>query len=188
MRGDTRGGRRAARAGALAATVFGCALLAGCGGSTGAAAPSPSPTAPAAAPQGPGPFLGLCGSVSDDELAQVTGMAPPLRVVRDPVGCQWDVGTLGDGTHVSFTWYRGSPIGRERSIDGAVGRQVSDVTVDGHPGFLSRTGTGLCEAGVSYGGDFFLWSLDFSATAAPPQGDACDAATRLATMTAERAR
>ncbi|WP_268968816.1 DUF3558 domain-containing protein [Tomitella fengzijianii] len=166
--------------------------MAGCGGSAGPAgseSPMPTSSAPRAAAGPAGPHLGQCGSVTDAEVAAATGMPQPMRAVRDTVGCQWDVGTLGVGSHVSFTWYRGSPIGRERAIDNAVGRDVSDVTIGGRPGFSSRIGPSLCEVGVDYGADFFLWSVDYGAdTAGPPEGGVCDAATSLAAMTAERAQ
>ena len=174
---------------ALAAAA--CLGAAACGGGTDAPGGSPRQTTaqPPSAEPAPGPFLGLCGSVTDGELSATTGIPQPMHVVRDPVGCQWDVGELGEGAHASFTWYRGSPIGRERAIDNAVGRDVRDVTIEGAPGFSSRYRSTLCEVGVQYGDDFFLWSIDYGAGAArPPHGDVCDAAQELATMTAERAQ
>ncbi len=177
---------------ALAAVAFLCA--AACGGGADAPGGAPpeatGPPAASAAPASSGPFLGLCGSVTDEELSATTGFPQPMHVVRDPVGCQWDVGGLGEGPHASFTWYRGSPIGRERAIDNAVGRDVRDVTIEGAPGFVSRFRSTLCEVGVQYGDDFFLWSIDYGAGAddGPPRGDVCDAAKALAAMTAERAQ
>lgn len=182
------GGKRAVRG---ISVVVCCLVAAGCGGSDGGGAASAgettSMTAPSGEPAGgPGPMLGVCGSVSDDELITATGITADLHIVRDPVGCQWDTGDLVEGSHVSFTWYRGSPIGRERTIDGAVGRNVQDLTIDGRPGFSSQSGATLCEVGVGYGDDFFLWSVAYGA--APPNGDVCDVARSLATTTAERAR
>ncbi|WP_235681488.1 DUF3558 domain-containing protein [Tomitella gaofuii] len=170
--------------------------MAACGGQGGpadgarAAEPSESasPAPSAGVPAEPGPALGMCGSVTDAELAATTEITLPLTAVRDTVGCQWDVGLVDLGSHVSFTWYRGSPIGRERAIDGAVGRVVQDVTVAGQPGFSSQADSSLCEVGVQYGADFFLWSVSYGVDEpSPPTGGVCDVAMTLATMTAERA-
>lgn len=165
-----------------------CVAASACGGSgtpADAAATSSSPAGAAPGDAGQhGPELGLCGSVTDDEVEQSAGLPAGVHVVKDPVGCQWDAGELTGGDHVSFTWYRGSPSGRERAIDEAVGRRVSDVTIGGQSGFVSRLDGGLCEVAVTYGGDFFLWSVAYGVSG---QADACDAATSLATMTAQRA-
>ncbi|WP_345602982.1 DUF3558 domain-containing protein [Tomitella cavernea] len=167
--------------------------MAACGGSGGSAgdalAADPSESvSPAPSTGEPGPALGMCGSVTDGEVAATTGITLPLEAVRDTVGCQWDVGLVDVGSHVSFTWYRGSPIGRERAIDGAVGRDVQEVAVGGRPGFSSQSDSSLCEVGVQYGADFFLWSVSYGVDMpSPPAGGVCGVAMTLATMTAERA-
>lgn len=173
-----------------------CVAASACGGSgtpaeaTGPAATSTRATTAAGGPEdggqggGQGPDLGLCGSVTDAEVEQATGLPASVRIVKDPVGCQWDAGELTGGSHVSFTWYRGSPSGRERAIDEAVGRTVSDVTIGGRPGFASRLDSRLCEVAVTYGDDFFLWSVAYGGAG---RSDACDAAKSLAAMTAQRA-
>lgn len=104
-------------------------------------------------------------------------------ILRNPVGCQWVA--PGDTADLSFSWYRGSPIGRERALDGATGRDIRDITVGGHRGFSSRDRNNLCEVGVGLGDDFFLWSIRY--LVAPSGTSVCDIATKLAGLTVERA-
>ena len=101
--------------------------LAGCGGDG-----DDSGTAPAAQslPQvtDPGPFFGQCGSVTDDEVAKAFGMPPFTGVTRNSVGCEWETAGIG-GPSVTFSWYRGSPIGRERAGSELIGRPATDIDV-----------------------------------------------------------
>lgn len=157
------------------------ALVAGCGGSEDAAGPEGTTTTATAAYQ-PGPFFGECGSITDAEVQSAFGAGPFGQVTRNSVGCQWEtVGFSGPG--VSFSWYRGSPIGRERAGSELIGRPAKDIEIDGNPGFEAERGT-LCEIGVQFGDDFFHWSITYSdqPAARPP----CEVGNELATLTVER--
>lgn len=126
----------------------------------------------------------MCGGVSDDEFREIAGMPATMTSLRNLVGCQFDA--PGAPEHGSFSWYRGSPIGRERAIVDTVGRTVRDVTIGGRDGYVAQTRDGsLCEVGIAMGDDFFVWSLVLS----PVLGhDACASAQQFAALTVERAQ
>lgn len=155
-------------------------VLASCGSSAGtASSPAPASMGPMVAEQGP--FLGECGGVSDAEFLEITGIAPDASISRNLVGCQWDSPT----GHGSFSWYRGSPIEREYTIVDTVGRTVRSITINGQEGYEGSDSGSLCEVGIAFGDDFFVWSVVLPPTVARP---ACQAAQQLATMTVERAQ
>ncbi len=166
----------------LAAAV----LLAGCGGAgSDEGAPGAAPASSAGAP---GPFFGECGSVTDDEVATVFGVPGFGTVVRNSVGCEWQL-SAQDGQsspHVSFSWYRGSPIGRERAGSELIGRPATDIEIGGNPGFVASLSSRLCELGVQFGDDFVHWSIAYAD--ATPTADPCGVARQLAELTVERAR
>lgn len=167
----------------LGALAWAAVVLAGCASGPSSTA---SPAQPADGPlvAAPGPFLQMCGGVSDAEFQQITGMPAQTTVLRNLVGCQFE--NVGTRQHGSFSWYRGSPIGREHTIVDTVGRTVREVQVGGQDGYEGRTSDGaLCEVGIAFGDDFFVWSLVLP----PGMGhDACESATTLAGMTVERAQ
>lgn len=170
------------RPAALALLV--AALVAGCGSSPDQAPPAEQEEAghsefDAAVP---GPFLGACGSVTADRVADVLP-GPALVEVRTGVGCDWRAPGTGEGA--SFTWYRGSPIGRERALVEATGRRVQELSIGDFDGYVARQGEGwICEVALGVEEDFFLWSV----AGAYPGVDLCAAATELATGTVEGAR
>ncbi|CCQ15320.1 putative lipoprotein LprB [Rhodococcus sp. AW25M09] len=157
------------------------ALVAGCGGGENDAASSEEVTTTTTAYE-PGPFFGECGSITDAEVQSAFGAGPFGQITRNSVGCQWETVGFG-GPGVSFSWYRGSPIGRERAGSELIGRPADDIEIDGNPGFEAEQGT-LCELGVQFGDDFFHWSITYSdgPAARPP----CDVANELAKLTVER--
>lgn len=175
----------------MRATVFlGVAvvvMVAGC--SAGGADDTGGSTSPqestSADPGEPGPFFGQCGSVTDEEVADAFAAGPFTMVTRNSVGCEWEVSGF-TGPSVSFSWYRGSPIDRERSGSELIGRPADDVEIDGHPGFSAATDAYLCEVGVRFGKDFVHWSVTYGDR--PPTADPCDVATRLAELAVERAQ
>ena len=61
-----------------------------------------------------GPMFQECGGLSDQALAEQTRVTGLVKTAVNSVGCQWLAGGGILGPHFSFTWYRGSPIGRER--------------------------------------------------------------------------
>src|SRR4051812_35786906 len=57
-----------------------------------------------------GPMFPQCGGVSDQTVAELTKVTGLLNTARNSVGCQWLAGGGILGPHISFSWYRGSPI------------------------------------------------------------------------------
>ncbi|HYR16246.1 MAG TPA: DUF3558 domain-containing protein, partial [Mycobacterium sp.] len=109
------GKARSAKALAVAAAAM-IPVFAACSDSKSnspAASQSPAPTQNASH----GPFFPECGGLSDQTLAEKTRVTGLVNTARNSVGCQWLQGGGILGPHFSFTWYRGSPIGRERKTE-----------------------------------------------------------------------
>ncbi len=137
-----------------------------------------------------GPFFPECGGVSDEEVTAQTQVAGLVNTARTSVGCQWLAGGSILGPHFSFTWFRGSPIGRERKTMELSRTSVEDITIEGHDGFIGINddpimGVNLCEVGVGFGDDFIEWSISF---AQEPFPDACDVATELTRQSIENSK
>jgi Protein of unknown function (DUF3558) len=97
------------------------------------------------------------------------------------VVCPWLQGGGILGPHFSFTWYRGSPIGRERKTEELSRASVEDLNIEGHSGFIAvgddqNLGNNLCEVGIQFQDDFIEWSISFSEQPFP---DPCDVAKEL---------
>ncbi|WP_149360540.1 DUF3558 domain-containing protein [Lolliginicoccus suaedae] len=110
-----------------------------------------------------GLFFGECGGVSTDELMALTGIRGVRLQERNSVGCRWESSLFGP--HASFSWYRGSPIGRERAVVELSGRGVRDVSVAGPSGELTGFagwGRFICEVSIQSNSDFFVWSVVFA--------------------------
>ena len=179
------GKTRSAKALAVAAAAM-IALFAACSNNSGSTSPgapqSPAPNQSASH----GPFFPECGGVSDQTLAEQTRVTGLVNTARNSVGCQWLQGGGILGPHFSFTWYRGSPIGRERKTEELSRASVEDINIEGHSGFIAigeTPGAGnqqsiasLCEVGIQYGDDFIEWSISF---AEEPFPDPCDVAKEL---------
>lgn len=168
-----------------ATVMIGMALatvLVGCSSGDDAASQQQSTTADSAAS---GPFFGQCGSVDDEEVVRAFAVPAFTMITRNSVGCEWEVAGFS-GPSVSFSWYRGSPIDRERSGSELIGRPAEDIEIDGHPGFSAATDDYLCEVGVQFGKDFMHWSVTYGDR--PPTGDPCGVAKQLAELTVERAQ
>ena len=131
-----------------------------------------------------GPFFGECGSVTDDEVKQAFNIPNLPVVTRNSVGCVWE-SNGAFGPTVSFSWYRGSPIGREAAGSGLIGRPPEKIEIDGHPGFRGSAGEELCEIGVQFGDTFIHWSVTYADF--PPTADSCEVAKKLAELTVSRA-
>lgn len=160
-------------------------LMAGCAdGSRGAGGQPATTGAPTSKQAVHGPFFPECGGVSDQTLAQLTGVAGLVVTARNAVGCQWLVNGSISGPWFSFSWFRGSPIGRERKNEDLSRTTVNDITIDGHSGYIAvatdRLGTRLCDVSIQYQDDFFEWSIQF---VRKPFPDPCDIATELARKT-----
>lgn len=163
---------------AVALVVSGCSTTKDNAPSSSGAGPSSAKVAAL------GPFFGECGGVTDQEVADAMGVTSFPIITRNSVGCVWEVGSLA-APHVSFSWYRGSPIGREAQGSGGIGRTPEKIEIEGHPGFKGYVAERLCEIGVQFGDDFIHWSVSYGGFT--PAGDVCDSAKKLADLTVARA-
>ena len=156
-------------------------VFAGCSGNSGSSSPS-APQSPARAQNAThGPFFPECGGVTDQTIAEQTRVTGLVNTARNSVGCQWLQGGGILGPHFSFTWYRGSPIGRERKTEELSRASVEDINIEGHSGFIAlgedpTVGNNLCEVGIQFQDDFIEWSISFSEQ---PYPDPCDVAKEL---------
>ena len=112
------------------------------------------------------------------EQTRVTGLA---KTAVNSVGCQWLAGGGILGPHFSFSWYRGSPIGRERKTEELTRTSVDDIKIEGHDGWVAvgsdpMLGDNLCEIAIQFDDDFIEWSISFDKKPFPP---ACDVAKEL---------
>lgn len=128
-----------------------------------------------------GPFFPQCGGISDEEITKQTRVPGLVNTAKTSVGCQWLAGGSILGPHFSFTWFRGSPIGRERKTMELSRTAVEDINIEGHDGFIATgddltLGTNLCEIGIQFDDDFIEWSISFSEKPFP---DPCDVAKEL---------
>lgn len=129
-----------------------------------------------------GPFFPQCGGVTDETVTQLTKIGGLVNTAKNSVGCQWLAGGGISGPHFSFSWYRGSPIGRERKTEELSRASVEDININGHGGFIAvgnepTLGDSLCEVGIQFQDDFIEWSVSFSQKPFPPP---CDIAKELA--------
>jgi len=128
-----------------------------------------------------GPFFPECGGITDQTVTQQTSVPGLVNTAKNSVGCQWLAGGGILGPHFSFTWYRGSPIGRERKTEELSRNSVDDVNIEGHNGFIAvgqdpTLGDNLCEVAIQFDDDFIEWSISFSQKPFP---DPCDVAKEL---------
>jgi len=139
--------------------------------------------APASGEGKHGPMFPECGGVSDQTVTEQTRVTGLAKTAVNSVGCQWLVGNLDQilGPHFSFSWYRGSPIGRERKTEELTRASVDDINIEGHDGWVAvgndpMLGDNLCEIAIQFGDDFIEWSVSFAQKPFPP---ACDVAKEL---------
>lgn len=175
---------------ALALVVAVALLSAACSG--GPIGPGPQASSSSSSRTGQakhGPFFPECGGVDTQTLAELTGMGGLVVTARNPQGCQWLVNGSINGPWFSFSWFRGSPIGRERKNEDLTRTTVNDITIDGHSGYIAvatdRLGTRLCDVSIQFGDDFFEWSIQF---ARKPFPNPCDIATELSRRTIASAK
>ncbi|WP_197377697.1 DUF3558 domain-containing protein [Mycolicibacterium baixiangningiae] len=173
--------RNAKALAALAAAVI--PVLAACSGSDEPAAPGEVPQSTQAQQDNikHGPFFPQCGGITDQTMSQLTEVPGLVNTATTSVGCQWLAGGSIAGPHFSFTWFRGSPIGRERKTEELSRTSVEDINIEGHDGFIATgddltLGTNLCEIGIQFDNDFIEWSVSF---AEKPFPDPCEVAKEL---------
>lgn len=129
------------------------ALVAGCSSSE-----DDDPGATATPQAGTGPEFGRCGGLTTDDVSGISGM-PGLELAIDNTStCEWRSGVDRTNGSVSFNWYRGSPIGRERGTEQLTRDMSQDYSVDGQPGFIAHS-AGICETGIAWDADFIEISL-----------------------------
>jgi hypothetical protein len=167
------------------------ALVAACSNNNGTSpngqsSPQPTPEKNAAH----GPFFPECGGVNDQTVTQLTKISGLVNTARNSAGCQWLQNGGITGPHFSFTWYRGSPIGRERKTEELSRTSVEDINIDGHSGFVALAndptmGDNLCEVGIQFQDDFIEWSISFNEQPFPPP---CDVAKELARQSIANAK
>jgi hypothetical protein len=167
---------------ALAAVVV-LPLLAGCSDdSDPGASQSGEPSAPQQSDNiSHGPIFPQCGGITDETMTELTKVNGLVNTATNSVGCQWLVDGGIVGPHFSFTWFRGSPIGRERKTEELSRDSVENISIEGYDGFIAVgkdpiLGDNLCEIGIQFDDDFIEWSISFAAENYPPP---CDVATEL---------
>jgi hypothetical protein len=143
--------------------------------------PGATSSAPGNAGGHHGPMFPQCGGISDQTVTDLTKVTGLINTARNSVGCQWLAGGGILGPHFSFSWYRGSPIGRERKTEELSRASVDDININGHGGFIAignepNLGDSLCEVGIQFQDDFIEWSVSFSQKPFPPP---CDIAKEL---------
>jgi len=173
--------KRSGLAAALFAAVSAVSLVAGCSEDNGPAQPGGGGAPTDAAQAKHGPFFPECGGISDQTVAQLTQVSGVVGTAKNPGGCVWLVNGGILGPHFSFTWYRGSPIGRERKTEELTRASTEDITIEGHSGFIAKgsdvdADNPLCEIGIQFDDDFIEWSISF---ASKPFPDPCDVAKEL---------
>jgi hypothetical protein len=156
-------------------------VLAACSSGSDSGSPGGPSSPPTAQGVKHGPFFPQCGGVTDQTMAEQTRVLGLVNTAKNSVGCQWLAGGGILGPHFSFTWYRGSPIGRERKTEELSRASVEDINIEGHGGFIAigedpTLGNNLCEVGIQYDDDFIEWSISFSEKPFP---DPCDVAKEL---------
>jgi hypothetical protein len=164
----------------VAATVS--SAVAACSDSGSKPSASTSASGPASGEGHHGAFFPQCGGISDETVTNLTKVPGLVNTAQNSVGCQWLAGGGILGPHFSFSWYRGSPIGRERKTEELSRSTVEDINIDGHSGFIAlgnepTLGDSLCEIGIQFSDDFIEWSVSFSQKPFP---DPCDVAKELA--------
>jgi len=173
--------RLAVLAVAVATAVPTIAACSNSGGDQSGGGGSQAASGPAAGNGKGGPVFPECGGVSDQTVAEQTRVTGLVKTAVNSVGCQWLAGGGILGPHFSFTWFRGSPIGRERKTEELSRTSVDDVSIEGHDGWIAvgtdpTLGDNLCEIAIGFNDDFVEWSVSFSEKAYPPP---CDVAKEL---------
>jgi len=166
--------------GCAISAVLAVAVLAGCG-------PQPSADSPSATPPGPEFRATACNGVTDEDIASVVGRPLFTKVVENDSGCFWQentaIGTFGVGMGISTWWYRGSDLDTERTLERDVGRELTEMTLDGNKGFTAHDDN-ACSIYVAKGADVITWSVQTMNPGMLP--DLCVIAGQLAQRSQDR--
>jgi hypothetical protein len=128
-----------------------------------------------------------CGGVTDAEVTEAVGSTLFTKVVVSDAGCFWQentaIGTFGVGMGISTWWYRGSDLDTERTLERKVGRELTELTVNGNKGFKAWD-ENACSVYVAKGNDVITWSIQTVNPAMLP--DLCSIADKLAQLSQDR--
>lgn len=170
----------------VAVIVAAAVLVAGCS----SAGPHPRQSAGPDHGAHRGPFFPQCGGVSDQTVAELTRVSGLVNTAQNSVGCQWLLHGNIHGPYFSFSWYRNSPIGRERKTVQINHPSVEDIDISGHSGFIATSseaalGDNLCEIGLRFSEDFIEWTVYFNRQPFPAP---CEVAKELTRRSIANAR
>ncbi|MCF8605438.1 DUF3558 family protein [Gordonia sp. HY442] len=158
----------------LAVAALGLSACGGGDGTSDAVNSAPEPKT------GTGPDFERCGGLTADDVVRITGLGGLRDVVNNPSACEWRRDATG-APSVSFNWYRGSPIGRERGTEQLSRDSTQDYEIDGQPGFIAHHGS-ICEIGVAWEADFIeisVQSASSDGTTTKTTDETCAATKRL---------
>ncbi|MCB0949274.1 MAG: DUF3558 domain-containing protein [Mycobacterium sp.] len=169
---------------ARACVALSVAVLAGCG-------TDDRPGEPAGRSGSGDPAVGFasadCNGITDGDVDDAAGSTLFTPVVVSDAGCFWQeqtgISSLGAGMGISTWWYRGSDMDTERELEQRSGRTVSELVIDGNPGFKAYDDT-ACSIYVAKGGDVITWSIQTMNSATLP--DLCSIVDRLARLSQQR--
>lgn len=134
-----------------------------------------------------GPGYSECGSLTTPDVAAVLHRADLKLIAKTPAGCTWSPnGYWGALPNVTLSWYRGSPIGREREGEERTRDEVRDFSAGGKNGFISST-YGMCVTALEYGDDqFFELAVTLLGAGHGTSSAACHCAMKLSSQVAEK--
>jgi hypothetical protein len=162
-------------------------LIAAAVTSTLAACGAPGSHRAAPAPADNGFHSGECNLVSDDDVNSVAGAGRFTKMVVNDAGCFWQensmIAMIGAGMGITTWWYRGSDLDIERTLERKAGRELTELSLDGHSGFRASD-TNACSVYVTKGTDVITWSIQTLNPASLPE--LCSIVGRLAQMTQDR--
>lgn len=169
----------------LAVVAAVCALvLSACSSDSSSSAEStPEPKT------GTGPDFDRCGGLTTEDVVRLTTVQGLKLHVENPSTCEWRIDSTRNPT-VSFNWYRGSPIGRERGTEQLSRDLTQDITIAGQSGFIAHSGS-ICEIGIGWEADFI--EISFAGPSANgqsilPSDKVCEGTKALATFVVKGAQ
>jgi hypothetical protein len=146
------------------------------------------PQAAPAPPTGDGYRSGDCNLVSDNDVNAAAGTGKFAKVVVSDAGCFWQedsmIGSFGAGMGISTWWYRGSDLDAERTLERKAGREITELTLDGNPGF-EASDANACSIYVAKGPDVITWTIQTVNPASLPP--LCTIIHTLAQLSQDRA-
>lgn len=152
-------------------------VLSACGGAGDGSSAEETPHA------GTGPSFGRCGGLTVDEVMAATTFRGLSLYIDNTSVCEWRADDSRVGQVVSFNWYRGSPIARERGHQQLSRDSTRDIEIAGNPGFIAQHES-ICEVGVQFENDFIEISIAdrqvFAEEPTVPIDRLCSAAKDLA--------